>query len=164
MIRLKKIPFPRFRNGVMIVITLLLIAVYACSPDDACLSYQHNVQAGFYSAKSTKDKDTTLTEVLIYGLGMDTALYNVSSLSKMFLNLNLNDDETTYIIQTKTLVDTVVFWYSKELTTISGNCGVTFDVHIDSMAFTNTFIDSVSIVYPDLLYKENTENVKIFIY
>jgi hypothetical protein len=149
----------------LVAVVVLCMLTTGCSVDDACLSYQHNVQTGFYSAKSAKHVDTTLTDVVIYGLGReDSLLYDVASAGKLFLNLNLNQNETGYVIQTKTLKDTVLFWYTKELSTISGNCGITFDIRIDSMAFTNTFIDSVSIIYPYLRYKENSENVKIFIY
>ena len=146
-------------------IILLGLAATSCTTDDVCLSYQHNVQAGFYSAKSAKKADTTLTDVKIFGLGRaDSALYDTESISKIFLNLNLNQDYTGYVIHTKTLQDTIEFWYSKELSPISGSCGVTFSLTIDSVAHTNTFIDSVSIIYPALQYKENAENVKIFIY
>lgn len=148
-----------------VYIAVALVLAIGCSVDDACLSYQHNVQTGFYSSKSVKQNDTTLTDVSIWGLGReDSALYRVASAGKLFLNLNLNKGETGYVIRTRTLQDTMYFWYSKEPVTISGSCGITFDVHIDSMAYSNTFIDSVSIVYPNLRYKENFENVKIFIY
>ncbi len=144
---------------------LLAFALKSCTTDDVCLSYQHNLQAGFYSAKSAKKADTTLSDVVIWGLGReDSSLYDIQSISKIFLNLNLNNDYTGYVIQTKTLQDTIEFWYKKELTPISGSCGVTFNLTIDSVGHTNTFIDSVSIIYPELQYKENAENVKIFIY
>lgn len=149
----------------MIGAILMGAAAPSCSTDDVCLSYQHNVQAGLYSAKSAKKGDTTLNEVVIFGLGReDSSLYKVSSISKLFLNMNLNSHHTGFVIRTKTLQDTIEFWYSKELAPISGSCGVTFNLTVDSVAHTNTFIDSVSIIYPQLRYKENAENVKIFIY
>ena len=148
-----------------ISVILLVMALKSCTSDDVCLSYQHNVQTGFYSARSVTHADTTLSDVVIYGIGRaDSALYNVSSINKLFLNLNLNQDYTGYVIHTKTLIDTIMFWYRKELTPISGTCGVTFSLTIDSVGYTNTFIDSVSIIYPYLQYKENAENVEIFIY
>ena len=149
----------------LLFVVLLGFVVKSCTTDDVVLSYQHNVQAGFYSARSVSHKDTTLTDVKIYGIGReDSALYNTSSISKLFLNLNLNQAQTGYIIHTKTLQDTIMFWYTKELTPISGAGGVTFALTIDSVGYTNTFIDSVSIIYPQLEYNENAENVKIFIY
>lgn len=144
---------------------MLTILLAGCGADDVCLSYQHNVQAGFYSAKSVQKSDTTLNQVIIYGIGReDSALYVAQSIGKLFLNMNLNKEETAYIIQTRTLSDTVRFWYSKELSPISSSCGVTFNLIIDSVSHSNTFIDSVSISHPFVRYKENNENVKIFIY
>lgn len=144
---------------------LLAVVMSSCGAEDICLSYQHNVQVGLYSSRSVADKDTLLTEVSVWGVGKsDTLLYRNQSVSGLFLNLNLNDSVTAYVIQTRTLKDTLEFTYRKQLEAVSGSCGPAFHITLEAVRHSNLFIDSVSLAHPSIRYNENLENVKIYIY
>ncbi len=153
-------------NQKNILLSLLFIAcaIVGCNnTDDMLLSYQHTVQVGLYS-RSTHN-DTILTDVQVYGIGReDTLLYDVESVTALFLNLNMNADSTKYVFRTQTLQDELFFSYSKRLTPVSGSGGITMELTLDSVGHTSVFIDSVAITYADINYNESIENVQIFVY
>ena len=129
--------------------------------DSMILSYQHTVQAGLYSCHT--GNDTVLTDVKVRGVGVDSLLYDEKQIGSFFLNLNLNADETQFVLITQTLQDEMTIKYSKQLESVGG-AGIAMEVHIDSIGYTNTFIDSVAVVNSYLRYNESLENVQIFVY
>lgn len=146
------------------ILTSLLIPA-GCNQDDLCLSNQHALQTGFYSAFSTTLKDTVLKDATVYGLGLDDVpLYNKQEVVKMYLPLSFEGDETVFVLNSSSLFDTIWVVHSKELKFISRECGFTFDYKIDTVRYTKSFVDSVALFYPYVKYGENVENVKIFLY
>lgn len=146
---------------------LSIVFVYACGTEnsDFCLSNQQSVQAGFYSSYATNDKDSTVSNVFIYSLGVDSITYDTISVNKMYLPLNLNKDTSQFIIDINTLKDTITFVYSKELNFVSGECGFIFSFYLDTLYHSDvSFIDSVAIINDEIIYNENFENVKIYLY
>ncbi|MBE6341485.1 MAG: hypothetical protein J6Y72_10360 [Bacteroidales bacterium] len=143
--------------------SLLFIIVWsACnSADSALLSYQHTIQVGLYSCHT--QNDTTLTNVQVRGIGVDSLLYDEDELGELFLNINMNADVTRFMLSTQTLNDEMTITYTKSLESVGGS-GIAMEVRIDSIGCTNTFIDSVSIVNKYIRYNESSENVQIFIY
>lgn len=149
----------------------LLIAVYACNDSSFCLSNQHAVQASFYAASSDGDKDTTLTGISVWGLENDSLLHDSTSVADMYLPSNLNFDSTQFIILEEKLIgetilqqyDTLIFKYQRELEYVSGDCGMAFNLVLDTVIYTTNNIDSVRISYANVNYGENLENVKIYI-
>ena len=141
----------------------VIFAVAACNDDDMQLSYQHTVQVGLYSMRT--HKDTTLTNVQIYGVGReDSLLYDSKQLGSLFLNLDLQRCTTQFVFKTQTLQDELSFEYRKHLKPISGSGGISMQLHIDSVRHTSIFIDSVSVVNPNINYNESLENVQVFVY
>ncbi len=138
--------------------------LWACNnDDDVQLSYQHTVQVGLYSMHT--HNDTTLSTVQIFGVGReDSLLYDVTTCSDMFLNLNLKRDTTEFVFRTQTLEDDLFFSYTKRLSPVSGSAGIAMEITLDSVGHTSTFIDSVAIVYDKIKYNESRENVQIFVY
>ncbi|TLX76868.1 hypothetical protein E9993_04045 [Labilibacter sediminis] len=148
--------------------SLIFIAVvYACTSDDSdfCLSNQQSVQSGFYSSSYSTDRDTTVSDVVIYSTGIDSITYDTATVSKTFLPLSMHNDTSEYIIEINKLKDTVSFVHTKELNFVSGECGFIFTFELDTILYSdNQIIDSVAIDYPSIVYGENIENVKIYLY
>ncbi len=142
----------------------VIICLSACEDDQACLSNQNAVQAGFYSAWSVVDKDSTLTDVSVFAVNRTDSLYRRESLRELFLPLDFNSDTTAFVIAVKTLKDTLWMVHSKELDFISGKCGYFFNFELDTVIFTGAFIDSVAIAYPLIKYGESVQNIKLYIY
>lgn len=143
---------------------MVLVGVVACNADDDMqLSYQHTVQVGLYSTHT--HNDTVLTEVSVWGVGReDTLLYDGESLSKLFLNMNLNRCTTEFVVRTQTLEDDLFFGYTKQLKSVSGSKGIAMEITIDTVGYTRTFIDSVAIVERGVNYNESLENIELYIY
>ncbi len=146
------------------LVVILAIVFGRCETSDICLSNQNATQAGLYSAYSTTDKDTVLTDLYVLGIGReDSLLYDSVALNKLFLPLSMHADTTAFMIKVKTLTDTIWFVYNRDLTYVSGDCGMAVDIELDTIWFTDRFIDSVAIIEPFIRYNENTENIKLYI-
>ncbi len=145
------------------LLSLAALVVVACNEDDMLLSYQHTAQVGVYSMRT--GDDTVLVNVDVTGIGRTDTLYTAESTAELYLNLNLSSDTTGFRVCTQgTLVDELTFFYQKSLKPVSGSSGIAAEIHIDSVSYTSVFIDSVSIVEPDIIYNESETNVQIFIY
>ena len=142
----------------------VLASLVACNAeDDLQLSYQHTVQVGLYSRHT--HNDTTLTSAQIYGVGReDSMLYDVESVSSLFLNLNLSRCTTEYVFRTQTLEDDLFFSYHKQKVPVSGSSGIAMEIKLDSVGHTTTFVDSIAVVEPNIRYNESLENIQIYIY
>ncbi|MGQ1787896.1 MULTISPECIES: DUF6452 family protein [unclassified Saccharicrinis] len=146
---------------------IFIILIYACEDEssDFCLSNQQSVQAGFYSSYQSTDTDSSVSDVVIYSIGVDSIPYDTVTVSDVYLPLNMHKDTSRFIIEINELKDTVSFVHQKELNFVSGECGFVFSFYLDTVLFSDvSFIDSVAIDYDEVIYNENLENVKIYLY
>lgn len=155
------------KQAIRALAMLSIIFVFACGSEntDFCLSNQQSVQAGFYSSYATNDKDSTVRNVIVYSTGVDSITYDTATVSKLYLPLNLHKDTSQFIIEINTLKDTITFVHNKELNFVSGECGFIFSLYLDTVYHTNSsFIDSIVIINDEIIYNENFENVKMYLY
>jgi len=130
-----------------------------------CLSNQNAAQAGLYSSYHSGDVDTMLNDLYILGIGReDSLLYDSAHVSELFLPLSMHSDTTGFIVRVRTLTDTLWFSYTRDLSYVSGECGMAVEMNIDTVWHTDRFLDSVAIIQPLIRYNENVENIKIYIY
>ncbi|PWD99672.1 DUF6452 family protein [Marinilabilia rubra] len=153
----------KFRTCLLAVTAIVFITA-GCENEEACLSNQHSVQAGFFSAWSQTDKDSTLNEVSLFGLEREDSIYTRESLSELFIPLDFERDTVSFAVVARTMKDTLRIAYQKELDFISRDCGYIFSFQIDTVWHSNAFIDSVAIEYTDIKYGETVENIKLYIY
>ena len=144
----------------------LAIIISCNNTDDFCLSNQQSVQASFYSSITLNDSTVSdMTIRAIESVAEDDTIYNSETVSESFLPLSMMNDTSRFLIQILNQKDTVSFVHSKELSFISEECGFIFTFELDTVLHSNiSFIDSVSIEYPSIVYNESTENVKIYLY
>ncbi|WP_439183121.1 DUF6452 family protein [Carboxylicivirga taeanensis] len=162
---MKKQPFGQ------IIMAAIILLFAACDESSLCLSGQSAIQAGLYAAANGEAKDTTLNGVYLWGydeMGNNKdPLIDSVTVSKMYMPVNLERDTTTFILRERTaasdLNDTLMLIYNRELNYVSGDCGFTYNLTLDTVIYSINLIDSVVINYPSVLYNENLENVKIFI-
>ncbi len=155
----------RFFRAWFSFLVIFLLTTVSCTQDQICLSNQHALQAGFYSAWTESDKDSLLIDASVFGIGDGIdSIYKNEIVTKMFLPLSFDRDTTGFVIKNHNLVDTIWFKHSKEIKFISRDCGFTFNFTIDTTWFTNIFIDSVAIGHPLVNYGEDIENIKIYLY
>ncbi len=155
----------KFLTGLAAIGFIVMVFAPGCQGEEACLSNQHAVQAGMYSAWSEEDKDSTLQNVSLVGIDRIDSIYRDQSLSKFFMPLDFESDTSTFVVAVSaTMKDTLSVVYRKELDFISRDCGYIFTFDIDTILYSNAFIDSVAIAYPTVKYGESTENIKLYIY
>lgn len=149
--------------------SILLLVGCDGGNQEICYSNQQSVQTGFYSSYQLNDVDTTLSNVTLVGIKdesrLDSIISDNESVKKSFLPLSSFFDTTNYVVQVNNFTDTISFVHSKELSFISEECGFIYEFKIDTVLYSNTsFIDSVVVSYPSVIYNESKENVKIYIY
>ncbi len=155
----------RFFGALLLTLLTGLSLFTGCQGEEACLSNQHAVQAGLYSAWSEADKDSTLQDLSLVGLDRIDSIYANVTISEVFMPLDFESDTSTFVIGvSETLKDTLSVVYQKELDFISRDCGYIFTFDIDTIIYTNAFIDSVAVDYPTVKYGETIENIKLYIY
>ena len=152
----------RYFHFIILIFLLLQLLFSGCNNDSICLSNQHALRAYFMSME-----DKTRVQVLnttIFGLGMENdSIYKEEDVANMFLPMAFSGDTTTFVIMVQTLADTIHFVNTKKMNFISRECGFTLDFVIDTVYFSNRFIDSVAIINPNIRYNENVDNVEIYI-
>jgi len=160
-----------YKLSLFLGVITIFFSFYSCdeSSSEICYSNQQSVQTGFYSSYHKNDIDTTLNNVTLVGImdseRIDTMIAKDESIKKSFLPLSMFHDTTHYVIQVNNFTDTISFVHSKELSFVSEECGFIFEFEIDTVLYSKTsFIDSVAISYPSVIYNESKENVKIYIY
>ena len=144
---------------------LLILLIYSCEEESAdfCLSNQQSVQAGFYSGNTSND--TTVSDVVIFSEGVDIILYDTVRVNELYLPLSMHKDTSRFIIEINALKDTVSFVHQKELNFVSGDCGFVFNFYIDTVMYSGlSLIDTVLIDNNSIIYNENFENVKIYLF
>jgi hypothetical protein len=148
--------------------TILGLLTTSCSNQELCLSNQNSVQVGLYSAYSpSKDKDTTLKNVTIYGLGRTDTLYNDATLTEAFLPLSYSDkepDTTSFVLSINNVLDTLQFIHTKQLDFVSGECGYVFEFGLNKVGYSNFNIDTIKTSNPVIKYSKDAENIKVYIY
>jgi len=150
-------------NLKLLILILSLLIFFGCNPDDMCLSNQQTVKGSFFSMQNKSQ--ISLLQTSIFGLGMDNdSIYKKESVSDFFLPLMFDKDTTSFVVKNQMLNDTIHFIHTKKIDFISRKCGFTFSFKIDTVNFTGIFIDSVSVINPNIKYNENIKNVEIYIY
>lgn len=154
------------------IVVWSVIIFTSCDSSSLCLSGQHAIQSGLYSGISGEAKDTTLSGFYLWGIDPVTGenkdlLLDSARVSEMYMPTDIDRDSTRLIIREQTvasdLQDTLLFIYKRELNYVSGDCGFSYNLELDTVIHTINFIDSVVISYSSVLYNENLQNVQIFI-
>jgi len=163
----------KFKIIGQLLVVIVIVISNACDNSSLCLSGQNAIQSGLYSASSDEDKDTTLSGFYMWGIEhpTDSILLDSVKVSKLYMPTDLNRDSTEFVIREEKLVlgevkgvnDTIQFIFKKNLEYVSGDCGFTYNLEIDTVIHTYNLIDSVVISYSSVVYSENIENVKIYI-
>src|SRR5690606_41786385 len=113
----------RLRVLIQWVCPALLTGLLSCTSDEICLSNQHALQAGLYSARSERQKDTTLISASVYGVGEGKdSIYIDEAVSELFLPLSFVSDTTVLVIDEGVLSDPIMFRLNKQLIYITTIC------------------------------------------
>ncbi len=150
---------------------ILIVAIFsACNPSDECREKTSvNMQIGFYSKtiNPTTQKmlisPQAIDSIWVRGLGLDSLIYKNKKSEKLILiPLNSTVEHTDYIVQFNDKTDTIsIFHQNNNRYYLSLECGCIVAHTIDEVVSTRHYIDSISIVYPEI-NNISIENVQIF--
>lgn len=147
-------------------IPFLFIAgvIISCNEEEVCdQKVRSMLYATFKKVKDGEEIDTTLNNLSLRGLGMDSLIYNnVNNLNQIELSLNPEDHTSTFIITLDSIYDTIHLFYQHELIFVSYPCGFTTYYTIDSAKYTTNKIDSLILTNP-IIDPESEETYKIFL-
>ena len=121
------------------------------------------VNAGFYAWDGEQEVDVFVDSFSLYGEGRDSLIYeSQNSVSKFSFPMDMNDLSSTMILETDSLVDTLVINYTVVPVLVSYECGFTNTFEISGLSFTRYLIDSISLIN-NIANLDNEENLKIFL-
>ncbi len=156
---------------ILLVFTALLgsSALMSCLDNTSC---GENTDAGliftFYKVTETngqKKLTRNNDNVVVFESGnLEDTVYAYSSEDTLrILPLQLNDTITSYVFKKDSVMDQVEFYHTlPEAGLIDMNCGFTPIHTLTSGTFTNNYIDSIYIVYPEVSNDIFQANVYIF--
>lgn len=147
---------------------LLILAAFvlvACDTADTKCREDVSVKlkAGFYTIKDNKATSLSVDSITLKGLNVDSVLYkNSKSVSSVSLPLNALASESVFEFLCNDIKDTVAVSYTtNDAYFISLGCGCIAKHTISKISYTTHYIDSVQLIYPDVL-NVDIEHVKIY--
>lgn len=151
-----------------------LFFIVACQTQrDPCL-IPTDVNMRVRSMKKLTDStstDSVLVNLNLTAVDNDTLKYlylGAKNISSFFVRLSPKTDSCLYLLQPDSSInslDTIHFYYGRQLKFLSNACGYTYFFTIDSVHFTQHNIDTIRIVNRDVTTDVNTnplEHVQIF--
>ena len=121
------------------------------------------LKAGFYTIENSELEIFVLNNLSVAGIGQeDSLLYNgENDIQVILLPLSQISDSCGFLFDIDNTIDTIYFYYKRQLHLVSPECGFTTYFDVLNYDFTNNIIDSISVVLPKIT--TNTKmNVKIF--
>jgi len=147
------------------LILLLVFLCTSCTRDDICIVPQIvQTQMGLYIYNADSTKSYTNLDVGSFCVQNDTCYYSIEEVpSNPILFLNPKQNQQTFELSDDANgdLDEFTIFYSPELTFINSACGFQYFFNIDSVTFTNTFIDSINIQSPLVTDERNKEHLAI---
>ncbi len=149
---------------IILLFATLLLLFSGCSQSPRCLEETDVfLHARFLTLDEGQDKDTTLPEMQIYGLGREDSLLVDGNAGKIDLPLNAHYDSCAFVFVHGSMTDTLTFRYSRSTRLLSFECGFIAEFDKLKVHYTTHFLDSLSVVN-DFVTNTDDENIKIYIF
>ena len=144
------------------MVVLVAFAVVSCESDSPCSeNVVSRVNAGLYTLVEGEEVTLTVDTLTMYGISRHDSVLSGSNVSIFNFPLSMHAESSSFIMTADTLTDTLELFYTTRLVLISTQCGFTTNFDIQSLNFTENFIDSISIVKSNVDLTDE-ENLKIF--
>ncbi len=147
------------------VIAGSLLLFFGCAADEVCEeATANNLRLGFYLLGQDDSTWTVIDSLRVFIPGEPkTFLYeNLSEVSVLELPLNINADNSAFVIDFFHVKDTLWFNYNRETHFVSVECGFTMFFEITDMTYTTNHIQHIS---ENITYVTNSldEHYKVYI-
>lgn len=149
-----------------IVVSVFLLFLVSCTPPTCEVSGDVQLNATFYRIENNTVKDTLVGSFELWlGQNFDTIYYDASlgKTQSLSFPLSPSSDTTQVIIKfNETIADTLSFFYTRNLTMVSHECGFVYYYDLKSTETTTHQIKSVW-VSKALVEYGTVENIKIYL-
>lgn len=148
------------RKYLFVIFGILFIT--GCQGDEQCRK-ENIVQMRMVFLDIETNKTYNADSITIQGVGNDSILYNNrKSISSIELPLHKTQERTQFAISSGDLKDTITLCHTNHDTFISLECGC-FVYHTLNKVWSNhTWIDSISIINPEITASSEDEHLQIF--
>jgi len=149
-------------GNLTIILSGLILFLISCTPESCFEETESYLKASFYSG-DVIPKLRAPDSLTIYGLNMDSVLYNKSrNVQPALIPLNASASSSIFIIIINGISDTLEFRYSSYPHLVSKECGYTYYHNLDTnRIFTKHKI--INIYYGKRnITTINEENIRIF--
>lgn len=134
----------------------------SCESDAPCTdNVVSRVNAGLYTLVEGEAVVFTAGQLSIYGISHPDSVLQGSNVRIFNFPLSMHAESSRFILTADALTDTLELFYTTKLALISVQCGFTTNFDIQSVNFTQNFIDSISIVKSNADLTDE-ENLQIF--
>ncbi|MEA3318294.1 MAG: DUF6452 family protein [Bacteroidota bacterium] len=136
------------RITIPLIFFSLIFVLLSCEDDKCRTSTDTRTKASFYIEDETLIEEDVLNSLAIYSTSWTDSIHYNSSGSENSLKFQLspNKNISKFVFSTLDINDTLIFYYKRELSLISPECGFITKYNIDSLKFTNYQIDSIKII------------------
>lgn len=158
----------------LVLLACIVLAAAACTqqrqpcltPKIASLLVQ---TAHFTTDTSTTTADTALPHAVLAPLPASGTLRGTVYTQQSLFSLSLSPDSTVcqWVFTTDSLkhpIDTLTFFYRRQLNFLSNACGYTYFYGLDSVHTTHFNIDSLQILNTSVTTNVNTKHLKVYIH
>jgi hypothetical protein len=147
-----------FRMKRILYLVLILVAANACkevfeAPPQALLKA---------TLLNSTTKTSISTKVTVRGIGIDSILYNDTTLTELILPLSANN-ESSFLVSFDSISDTITFTHKDTLEYGSMETGFYNEYKLQNIKFTKNRIDSI-LITDSLVTKTWHENIKLYIH
>lgn len=113
------------------------------------------------SIMDSSNQRVITSKVSLLGAGLDSLLYNESSINEILFPLSI-DDTTIFLVSFDSEVDTVTFFHQSIQKYASMETGFYYEFKLDSIHSTQNRLDSIAIT-DSLVTKNWHENIKLYL-
>lgn len=159
-------------NRVFILLMMVIACLTSCSTNGCHENRSSIAKAGLY-AYNRPAATVAIDSISLYGIGQKSdalildCAQGVTSLTLPFRN---DADTTQFVIRYDAgrlaaigLSDTLTIYYTRYPYFISGDCGVVFNYHIDTLLYTVHGLDSVALMV-DEVTNQDIETIRLYYY
>lgn len=148
---------------IRMMLLLVTLAFLACQNDPVCPEMElPALSITFHTITDGVLVDYTAENLAVYGLGIDSLLYQTpNQIKSIQLPLRRDTDESRFIFEQDFVYDTLIVQYSRHFRIEEVRCGMDVEYEIIQTSTKGDLIDSSRIIQP-IVNLETESNVEIY--
>lgn len=147
---------------------IAVLLIISCSTQEVCEEdLTPAAITTFHTYQDEVLRDTILSGISLYGIREnqpDGLIYDSVTAAKIYLPLNPNSDQSTFVMTVNEVVDTIRISHTSTVYLISFTCGFANDFSMTEIAFTKNSIKDIELVkeYVNAEETDDEEHLKFY--